>query len=179
MMHLTKVLIVLFVLGIISFAIYLIFSGNKNTSPASKLTQITSNKNALSSSKPSASTIPKSNVAPIQTKTFTVSLKAKNSSESGTAKISEFDSQAIFKIDLINQPKNTIQPVFIQSGNCIKLGDIKYTLISAENNKSSTALSYSLGHLILDFPLSIAIYKSVSDPTTLVSCGEIILNSAK
>lgn len=101
-----------------------------------------------------------------------------NSSEKGTAVIKQTDDNKteVF-ISILGAPKNIKQPAHIHLGTCSNHGNIKYPLNDLLNGKSSTTLNVSLDEIMSQDPLSINVHKSLKEPDTMVSCGDIATTS--
>lgn len=148
------------VLLLVGFSIYLIFSGQgnlqKNSNKASPNINSFGNKQSFFSNKE-----------------LIVNLKpTKSSNQSGIVRFYEYNGKLIVTLNFKNSSKN-FHPAFIYEGSCQKLGKIKTALVSDKSGKSETILPYSMEALLFDLPLAINVYKSVSEHTTSIACGDI------
>lgn len=142
---------------LVGFSFYLIFSGQGNL-------QKNSNK-----ASPQASP----NINSFEGKDLVTNLKPTGSSnQSGTVKFHEYNGKIIVTLNFKNSSKD-FHPTFIYEGSCQKLGKIKTALLSDKSGESETILPYSTEALLFDLPLAINVYKSVSEPTTSIACGDI------
>lgn len=96
-----------------------------------------------------------------------------NSTEYGTAVLTEKDGKAIVTLELLGAPADTIQPAHIHEGTCASLGAPRYQLKFPINGASETQIDVSLARLMRELPLAINVHKSVAEPTIYVACGDI------
>lgn len=97
-----------------------------------------------------------------------------NSTEYGTAILTEENGKAVVTLELLGVPAETIQPAHIHEGTCALLGAPRYQLKFPVNGASETQLDVSLARLMRESPLAINVHKSVAEPTIYVACGDII-----
>lgn len=96
-----------------------------------------------------------------------------NSTESGTAQLSEVDGKVIVTLNLMGYPSSTPQPAHIHDGSCPNVGAIKYSLSDVINGKSETVLNTTLKQLMSELPLLVNIHKSQTESKIYSSCGDI------
>lgn len=110
---------------------------------------------------------------PQESKTITVTLSAQNdSSQDGTALISEMGGKTKVNVTLTNFPKDA-QPSHLHLGGCSDLGDIKFPLSLVLNGSAETLLDMDFESFKKELPLALNVHKSASDPQTYVSCGDV------
>jgi hypothetical protein len=98
-----------------------------------------------------------------------------NSSESGTAVLSEKDGKVIVKLELTGVPAGASQPAHIHAGNCQNIGAVGYSLANVVNGKSVTDLDIPFSQLTFKQPLAINIHKSDPEAKTYIACGDLTL----
>ncbi len=96
-----------------------------------------------------------------------------NSSQSGTATLTEDEGKTTVAIDLTGFIKDVSQPAHIHVGTCPGVGAIKYPLTPVVNGKSSTALSVKLDQLKKELPLVINVHKSKEEISVYTACGPL------
>lgn len=112
--------------------------------------------------------------APTAVKEIMVELaEINNSSESGTAKISEVDGKVMVAIELTGAPATTAQPAHLHVGTCPGVGDIKYPLTNVVNGKSETTLETTFDTLMTELPLALNVHKSTPQIKVYVACGDL------
>ena len=98
-----------------------------------------------------------------------------NSSESGTATLTEENGKVKVTLNIANTPNGVSQPAHIHVGSCPNPGDVKYPLTSVVNGVSETTLGVSLAELRALQPIAINVHKSAPEIKTYVSCGNLTL----
>lgn len=96
-----------------------------------------------------------------------------NSSESGTATISEEGGKVMVSLNLTGAPTNIAQPAHIHVGKCPKPDAVKYPLTSVMNGDSATTLDITLDQLLSELPLAVNVHKSSAQANIYVACGDI------
>lgn len=99
------------------------------------------------------------------------------SRQNGSMILTQQDDKVRVIISLTNTPKDVVQPAHFHSGDCRKLGDIKYPLNSVVNGDSDTVLDVSFDDLKKELPLVVNVHKSETDIKSYVSCGAISVES--
>ena len=96
-----------------------------------------------------------------------------NSSESGTATLTEEDGKTTVKLTLTGFVKDVQQPAHIHVGSCPGVGAVKYPLTGVLNGQSSTVLPVTLSQLKKDLPLAINVHKSKEQLSVYTACGPL------
>ncbi len=121
-------------------------------------------------------TVPEVTTAPSANSQVTVNLtKQNNSTESGTATLSEVGGKVKVTLKLTGAPSGVTQPAHIHVGKCPDVGAVKYPLTSPVNGMSETILDVTLAKLKSELPLGINVHKSVAEAKVYVSCGDLNL----
>lgn len=108
------------------------------------------------------------------TKTLTVNLAAQNnSSESGTAVLTETGGKVMVSLNLTGVPAGVVQPAHIHKGSCPKPGDVLHPLTSPVDGKSETTVDTTFDLLKTEMPLAVNVHKSAAQSTVYVSCGNL------
>lgn len=108
--------------------------------------------------------------------TKTITLAEQNeSSESGTAVLTEKDGKVMVTLNLTGAPSTTPQPAHIHAGSCPDVGAVAYPLTDAVNGVSETTLDVSLADLAGKQPLGINVHKSAAQLKVYVACGDLSL----
>lgn len=104
----------------------------------------------------------------------TISIDEQNeSSESGTAILTEKDGKVIVTLNMTGAPSGVAQPVHIHVGSCPKPGIVTYPLTDVTDGKSETTIDVSLIELKAKLPLAINVHKSAAQLNLYVSCGDL------
>lgn len=112
----------------------------------------------------------------IMSKEVTVALKpVSDSSEVGTATLSDENGQVKVIINLTGYVKDVTQPAHIHLGECPGVGAVQYPLTSVVNGTSVTVLPVSLDQLKAELPLAINVHKSATEISTYTACGPLIV----
>jgi hypothetical protein len=103
-----------------------------------------------------------------------VTMNAQNGSgESGTATLSEENSQLTVTLDLTNGPSGP-QPAHIHKGTCAALDpNPLYPLASVVDGKSVTTFSDVTLAQLMSGEYAINVHKSATEASTYVSCGDL------
>lgn len=140
---------------------YFVLSGKQTTTPTSPVT-------------PMQSEATDGAMVQEEMKTITVSLEAaKDSSESGTATLTEEAGKVTVVLSLTGGPTTTPQPAHIHVGKCPEVGVVKYPLTNVVDGKSTTTLDVTLSKLLGELPLGINVHKSVPEVKVYTACGDI------
>src|SRR3989344_1502871 len=151
------------ILGLVVLAVlglgYMMFFNNKQTQPASTtVIKVTSPSASLSAS-PSE---------------ILVNLSEQNeSSQSGTATLTEANGKVKVALKLSGAPKDIAQPAHVHVGACPEVGAVKYPLNSPVNGMSETILDVTFAALKSQLPLAINVHKSAAQSNVYVSCGDL------
>jgi len=150
---------VVIILAVVAFLLYSNMQKSATPTPAPVQTQVVE--------------VPSPTSAP---KTLTVNLSAQNnSSESGTAVLTEQNGKVMVTLNLTGAPKGVTQPAHIHKGACPTPGVVLYPLTSPVDGKSDTTLDTTFNDLKNELPLAVNIHKSGTQSTVYVSCGNITL----
>lgn len=96
------------------------------------------------------------------------------SGESGYAKITEINGQAIVDIFLNGTKSDTpSRPAAFYKGSCKNLGSEKYTMTPVDGGSSETLLGGTLDRLRAELPYALVIQASSNDLSSVVACGDI------
>jgi len=151
------------ILGLVVLAVlglgYMMFFNNKQTQPASTtVIKVTSPSASLSAS-PSD---------------ILVNLSEQNeSSQSGTATLTEANGKVKVTLKLTGAPKDAAQPAHIHKGACPDVGAVLHPLNSPVNGMSETILDTTFAKLKTELPLGINVHKSAAESKVYVSCGDL------
>lgn len=99
--------------------------------------------------------------------------KENQSTQSGTATLSEINGKVKVMLKLTGAPAGIAQPAHIHVGACPDVGAVKYPLTSPVNGMSDTVLDVTLTELKSQLPLAINVHKSGAEATVYVSCGDL------
>ncbi len=103
-----------------------------------------------------------------------VNLSEQNdSSQSGTATISEENGKAVVTLSLSGGNFTTPQPAHVHIGACPTPGAVKYPLTNVVSGKSSTTLAVDKKTLLSQLPLAINVHKSAAEVTVYTACGDV------
>lgn len=106
----------------------------------------------------------------------TISIDEQNeSSESGTAILTEKDGKVLVTLSMTGAPSGVAQPAHIHAGSCPKPGAVSYPLTDVTDGKSETTIDISLTDLKAKLPLAINVHKSAAQVNLYVSCGDLSL----
>lgn len=106
----------------------------------------------------------------------TIQLDEQNeSSESGTAVLTEKDGKVMVTLNLTGAPANVPQPAHIHMGSCPDVGDVLYPLTNVVNGVSETTLDVTWADLAAKQPLGVNVHKSVPKVKVYVACGNLTL----
>lgn len=153
---------------IVGVALYFIMMGNKTSTPAPVPTPTPE----------PGKTIIKNTVttAPVSPMTETIQLLEQNdSSESGTAVLTEKDGKTVVTLTMTGENIAGPQPAHIHIGPCPDVGSIVYPLTNVVNGKSETTLNVTLAKLATQQPLGLNVHKSVPEMKVYVACGNLAL----
>lgn len=121
-------------------------------------------------------TVPEVTTAPTAVSEVVVNLtKQKDSTESGTATLSEVGGKVKVTLKLTGAPAGVTQPAHIHVGKCPEVGAVKYPLTSLVDGMSETMLDVTLAQLKSELPLGINVHKSGAESKVYVSCGDLNL----
>lgn len=113
---------------------------------------------------------------PEETVRTTITLDEQNeSSESGTAVLTEENGKVKVTLNMTGAPADIPQPAHIHSGACPDVGVVVYPLTSVVNGVSETTLDVTIAGLKSQEPLGINVHKSVPEAKVYVSCGDLAL----
>ncbi len=101
--------------------------------------------------------------------------KQNNSTESGTATLSEVGGKVKVTLKLTGVAAGVTQPAHIHVGKCPDVGAVKYPLTSLVDGMSETTLDVTLAQLKSELPLGVNVHKSVAEAKVYVSCGDLSL----
>lgn len=150
---------VVIILVILAVAGYF-FMTSRQTAPS------VDNNDAMASSAPS----------PMQIASSTITLDEQNeSSESGTAVLTENNGKVTVVLNMTGAPEDTPQPAHIHVGKCPDVGEVKYPLTNVVNGTSETTIDATLDQLRSEQPLGINVHKSADEAKVYVSCGDLSL----
>lgn len=94
----------------------------------------------------------------------------------GEAYLRSVAGKLVVNLSLNNHPNTTDEGLFLQSGSCQKLGEVKYYLALVYDGKSSSTLDLEFKKFVNELPLAITVYEG-QDPTgKLLYCGDVIKN---
>ena len=155
------------ILGIVVLAViflgYMMFFNKEKSSPTSNAPKVTASPSASTSAIPSASA-----------SEVLINLAEENeSSESGTATLTEANGKVKVTLKLVGAPKDVAQPAHIHVGACPEVGAVKYPLNSPVNGMSETVLDTTFAKLKTELPLGINVHKSATESKVYVSCGDL------
>lgn len=97
------------------------------------------------------------------------------SSESGTATLTESEGKVVVSLNLNSAPSDIPQPAHIHSGACPDVGAVAYPLTNVVNGVSVTTLDVTMADLAAKQPLAINVHKSVPEASVYISCGDLAL----
>ena len=147
--------VVIIVLAVVAFLIY--NNTQKSAAPAPQPTPIVE----TPSPTPAA-------------KTLTVNLTAQNNStESGTAVLTEIGGKMMVSLNLTGAPKGVVQPAHIHNGSCPTPGAVLHPLTSPVDGKSDTTLDATFDMLKTEMPLAVNVHKSATQSNVYVACGNL------
>jgi hypothetical protein len=113
---------------------------------------------------------------PIDTMEKVVELLEQNdSSESGTATLTETDGKVTVSLNMTGGKAGVAQPAHIHVGSCPDVGAVEYPLTNVVDGKSETVLDVSLADLAAKQPLGINVHKSAAEVKVYVACGDLDL----
>jgi len=116
---------------------------------------------------------PKSNVYEKKSLSFPLT-EVNNSHISGTVEIKDLPySKVQISVQTKNIATNSATPLFIQAGNCQKIGNYTFPLASVKKNLSQTVVSGTVGELFGQGTYSIVLHKSQKELNKITACGEI------
>lgn len=119
---------------------------------------------------------PTEQATPTPPQEYTLTISEQNdSSESGTAILTEENGQVKVVLNLIGAPEGVTQPAHIHLGSCPDVGAVKYALTSPVNGMAETMLDVTLEQLRSELPLGINVHKSENEAKIYVSCGDLVL----
>ncbi len=98
-----------------------------------------------------------------------------NSNQLGTATLQKVDGKLVVKIVLKGQPAGSSEPAHIHQGSCPNPGVVKYPLSPVVNGASETTLNITGDELLKLMPLAVNVHKSEADSKTYVACGNVEL----
>jgi hypothetical protein len=156
----SKVWIVVIVLVILGIAGYFYMNANKTMAPTSEDMIVEMDTTG----------------SPSATMQQTIQLTEQNdSSESGTAMLSEKDGKVTVTLSMTGGPADVPQPAHIHVGSCPDVGAVSYPLTNVVNGTSVTVLETTLADLASKQPLGINVHKSVPEVKVYVACGDLNL----
>jgi len=118
-------------------------------------------------------------VDPSSAMTKTILLSEQNeSSESGTAVLTEKDGKVVVTLNMTGAPATVSQPAHIHKGACPDVGAVAYPLTNVVNGVSETTLDVTLQQLASEQPLGINVHKSTPEVKVYVSCGDLNLSGS-
>lgn len=94
-----------------------------------------------------------------------------DSSQSGTAVLTDINDKLVVTVDIDGAPEETEQPAHVHSGTCSDVGDVKYPLVMVLDGSSETTIDTSLTDLKSQLPLIINVHKSKTESQIYVACG--------
>jgi len=97
-----------------------------------------------------------------------------NSSEMGTATLTEDNETVIVSLSLTGFPENVSQPAHVHNGSCLNLSEIVYPLTNVLNGTSETTLNVTFSQLESELPLAINVHQSEENSSVYVSCGDLV-----
>lgn len=154
-------IIVIVIIGLGSY--YLIMGNKKQPYDLEKMTNETE---VIENPSPST--------AEVMMKTIQIA-EQNESSESGTATLTENEGKVLVKISMTGAPADTAQPAHIHMGSCPDVGDVAYPLTNLVNGVSETTLDVTMDQLKAKLPLGINVHKSANQAKVYVSCGNLTL----
>ncbi len=106
-------------------------------------------------------------------KQWKIDLKAQNGSKiEGSALLTEADGKTKVVLALASSSA-VAMPAHIHTGVCPNPGAVKYPLAAVVEGRSETIVSVTIDELRKQLPLAINVHKSVVEPQSYVSCGDL------
>jgi cytochrome c oxidase subunit 2 len=100
-----------------------------------------------------------------------------SSGQTGSVEINDEAGRAVVLVTVVGEPKGATEPAHIHVGKCPAPGDVKWSLNSVVDGKSTTTLDVGVDELLAAGDIAVNVHKSASEIATYVACGDLHLPS--